>query len=195
VQEDVMAESGRSGSKRPVGKRTGGAAAKPAAKAQRGVDAEAIARNEKMLHARIPESLDREIKRRAGSLGMSVSTIVRHVLLNTFNLVEDIVLDSTNAALSITGDNGAGPGSSKRKAQARDTSADADDPIIGWQEAVLNLNAVCDRCNAILATGDRAAIAIREQPGPRTILCNDCLAKTLKSAARTKAPRSRGEKS
>jgi hypothetical protein len=132
----------------------------------------ATSRKEKMLHARIPENLDREIKRRAGSLGMSVSTVVRHVLLNTFNLVEDIVTDGTNVALSITGDTPEGGSSTKPRGDAGSSSPEQ---IIGWQEVTLNINAVCDHCNAILATGTRAAIGIREQPGPRTIICTKCL--------------------
>lgn len=131
-------------------------------------DADAASRKEKMLHARIPESLDREIKRRAGSLGMSVSTIVRHVLLNTFNLVEDVVADGTNIALSLTGERSDATAPRRSKGGARDSS---EREIIGWQEAVLNLNAVCDRCNAILAMGTRAAIAIGERSGPRTPTC------------------------
>jgi hypothetical protein len=143
---------------------------------------EAQARKEKMLHARIPENLDREIKRRAGNLGLSGSTVVRHVLLNTFNLVEDIVTDSTGIARSISGDD-ASPADSGRA--PRDGNDPGSNDVIGWQEAILNLNAVCDRCNAILAAGKKAAIGIRETAGPRTIICLECLAKQLKTATRS----------
>src|SRR5512143_3250488 len=61
------------------------------------------ARKERVLHTRVPGALDRHLKQRARSLGMSVSTVVRHVLLNTFGLVEDIVTDGTNVALAIAG--------------------------------------------------------------------------------------------
>ena len=145
---------------------------------------DAVVRNEKMLHARIPESLDREIKRRAGRLGMSVSTIVRHVLLNTFNLVEDIVADSTRVAFSIVGEETDTSGSRIRQ---RSATRSTDDPVIGWQEALLNLNAVCDHCNVILAIGTRAAIGIREQSGPPKVICKKCLAKHLKRAAAASA--------
>jgi RNase P subunit RPR2 len=47
--------------------------------------------------------------------------------------------------------------------------------VLGWQEALLELNAVCDRCNAILARGTRAAIAVTEGAGPRPIRCLACL--------------------
>src|SRR5512147_2084609 len=60
-------------------------------------------RKERVLHTRVPESLDRQLSHKARDLGLSVSTVVRHVLLNTFGLVEDIVTDSTNLALSIAG--------------------------------------------------------------------------------------------
>lgn len=119
------------------------------------------ARKERVLHTRVPESLDRHIKRRARNLGLSVSTVLRHVLLNTFGLVEDIVTDSANIALSITQEEGA------------PTAAD----VLGWQEAVLNVNAVCGQCNAVLRKGDRAAIGVRERPGPRAIICTRCLGK------------------
>lgn len=132
-------------------------------------------RNEHVLHTRVPHSLDRRLKRRARTLGMSVSTVVRHVLLNTFGLVEDIVTDGANVALSLAGEEvmprGRRPGGPDRAEAAGEGAGE----ILGWQEAVLNLNAVCDRCNAVLRRGGRAAIGIREHPGPRAILCRKCL--------------------
>lgn len=55
-------------------------------------------KNERVMHARIPESLDQQHKNKAEGLGMSVSHLVRNVLLNTFELVEDIVSNSANIA-------------------------------------------------------------------------------------------------
>lgn len=134
-------------------------------------------KKDKVLHARIPPSLDREIKRRARGLGMSVSTVVRNVLLHTFDLVEDIVNDSTNLALSIAGDEAKRDGNDGDRHRAvRKPLAPARDEILGWHEAILNLNAVCDRCNAILARGAKAAIGICDGPGERSIICPDCLA-------------------
>jgi hypothetical protein len=124
-------------------------------------------RKERVLHTRIPDSLEREIKHRARRLGMSVSTVVRHVLQHTFGLVDDIVADSTNVALTLAG------GDPPPRAPA--TVDDGEPAIVAWQEAVLNVNAVCERCNAILARGTRAAVAVRERPGPRAMLCLTCL--------------------
>ena len=133
-------------------------------------------RNERVLHTRVPPSLDDELKQRARSLGMSVSTIVRHVLLNTFGLVEDIVTDSANAALSLGGQEPIKPGGrDRRSARQHDDERSDGGEVIGWQEAILNLNAVCMRCNALLRKGSKAAIGVRDRPGPRAILCRKCL--------------------
>ncbi len=145
-------------------------------------------RKERVLHTRVPDSLDRHIKRRARSLGMSASSIVRNVLLTTFGLVEDIVTDSTDIALAATGQE---TPSRRERARAR-TAAGGAAPtaeVLAWQEAVLNVNAVCDRCNGILQKGSRAGIGVREQPGPRAIICPQCLAALSRSADAPKARR------
>ncbi len=59
-------------------------------------------RKNRVLQARIPEQLEAELRDQAGRLGLSVSTIVRNVLLNTFNLVGDIVSDSARVANSLS---------------------------------------------------------------------------------------------
>ena len=133
-------------------------------------------RKERVLHTRVPESLDRHIKTRARGLGLSVSTVVRNVLLNTFGLVEDIVTDSTNIALALSGEEL--PAASVGGRRGREHAADdgqAPSDVVAWQEVVLNINAVCERCNAVLLKGARAAIGVRERPGPRAILCTGCL--------------------
>ena len=127
-------------------------------------------RKQKVLHTRVPESLDRHIKSRARGLGLSVSTVVRHVLLNTFGLVEDIVTDSTNVALAIAGERAVTPGE-----------------IVAWQEVVLNLNAVCEHCNEVLRKGVRAAIAVRSEPGPQAVICPSCLKRIGESVPDTDA--------
>ena len=128
-------------------------------------------RKEKVLQARISPSLDRELKRRARNLGMSVSTVVRNVLLHTFDLVEDIVSDSTNVALSIAGDE------SLKSDGHRGSSSDT--TVLGWQEAILNLNAICDQCNAILPKGSKATIGFQRTHGAYTTRCSECFAQTI----------------
>ena len=136
----------------------------------------AAERKERVLHTRVPDSLDRHIKRRARSLGMSVSTVVRNVLLTTFGLVEDIVVDSTDIARAIAGDETvATRRTSRTSAPPAARSPHEAAEVLAWHEAVLNVNAVCDHCNAVLRRGTRAAVAVSEQPGRRTVICRPCL--------------------
>jgi hypothetical protein len=147
-------------------------------------------RKERVLHTRVPESLDRHLKSRARGLGLSVSTVVRNVLLNTFGLVEDIVNDSTNIALALSGEDPA-PGGRRRGRDVVDDETSATGEVVAWQEAVLNVNAVCEQCNDVLRKGSRAGIGVRERPGPRVLLCTSCLDGIAASASPPKRRRKR----
>lgn len=130
---------------------------------------------DRVLQARIPEQLDEELRDRAEELGLSVSTIVRNVLLHTFDLVEGVVADSSHIARALTGR--PAPSSTTRNVGPQAHAAVPDDvtPVVGWQEAVLNRNGVCEECNVILPMGERAAIGV--PAGARIVmLCLDCLA-------------------
>jgi hypothetical protein len=137
-------------------------------------------RQERVIHTRISERLENELKERAASLGVSVSNLVRNVLDNAFELVEDIVADSARFASSATSGwraakNGIVGGVVAGAASASRAKPAAGDDIIGWQELVMNLNAVCSRCNGILPRGADAAIAIVHGSGDRPIVCLRCL--------------------
>ncbi len=123
-------------------------------------------RKDRVLQARIPSHLDEELRGRAEQLGLSVSTVVRNVLLNTFDLVEGVVADSAEIARVLH----------KRQAQPQrlPRSEDLEDEVLGWQEAVLNRNGVCQQCNTILAKGKRAAIGLPARGEP-PLLCLACL--------------------
>jgi len=129
-------------------------------------------RKERVLHTRVPDSLDRHLKRRARNLGMSVSTVVRNVLLTTFGLVEDIVHDSADIALAATGHR---TDAGRRRPDTHRAADTAD--VLAWQDAVLNRNAVCEECNAILPKGSHAGIGIADAYGPRAVVCPPCLAR------------------
>jgi hypothetical protein len=118
-------------------------------------------RKERVLHTRVPEKLESELKERAAELGVSVSNLVRNVLTHAFGLVGDVVADGARVARAATGQRPPSP-----------TASD----VIGWQQLVLQKNAVCTNCNDILPRGRDAAIAITEGgSGPRPIVCLRCL--------------------
>lgn len=128
-------------------------------------------RKPRVLQARIPEHLDEELRGRAEQLGLSVSTVVRNVLLNTFNLVEDVVSDSARIARAVQGRT---PATQAPTADGAAPVPVEPEAIIGWQEVTLNRNGVCEHCNTILARGGRAAIGVPVGPRP-AILCLACL--------------------
>ena len=121
---------------------------------------------DRVLQARIPEELDEELRDRAEQLGLSVSSIVRNVLSHTFDLVEGVVTDSAQIARAIQG---------REPLVAPEEDPAAESTVIGWQEAVLNRNGICEQCNAILPIGARAAVGVPTPPRP-VLLCLDCLA-------------------
>ena len=119
-------------------------------------------RKKRVIHTRVPESLDRELREKASTLGVSVSNLVRNVLLNAFGLVGDIVADGAKVAESARSAAPVAPG----------------EPVvavIGWQELMLGVNAVCVTCNEVLTKGRSAAIAVTNGAGPRPVLCLTCL--------------------
>jgi hypothetical protein len=128
-------------------------------------------RKEKVIHTRVSEGLEEEIRERASRLGVSVSNLVRNVLQNTFGLVEDVVADAASLSRSARGEARA----ARAAAPAESAAPAPPGRVLGWQEAVLELNAICVACNAILARGSRAAIAVIEGNGPRPIRCLACL--------------------
>ncbi|MDO8862917.1 hypothetical protein Q6D67_14505 [Haliea sp. E1-2-M8] len=130
-------------------------------------------RKPRVLQARIPEHLDEELRGRAEQLGLSVSTVVRNVLLNTFNLVEDVVSDSARIARAVQGRNPVAQALVTESTLALPAEPGA---IIGWHEATLNRNGVCEDCNTILERGVRAAIGVPTGHRP-ALLCLACLGK------------------
>jgi hypothetical protein len=121
-------------------------------------------RKERVIHTRVPESLEAELRQRAQDLGISVSNLVRNVLGHAFGLVGDVVADSHALARAIT----------QRPKPPPDPEPSLDD-VLGWQQVVLNKNAVCARCNDLLPRGTDAALGIAEATGARIVVCTRCL--------------------
>jgi hypothetical protein len=123
-------------------------------------------KKERVIHTRVPESLETELRKRAQELGMSVSNLVRNVLGHAFGLVGDVVADSHAIARAARGD--------RDKAEAKPAAPDPSD-VLAWQAIVLGKNAVCARCNDLLPRGSDAAIGVAERGEGRVIVCSTCL--------------------
>ena len=138
-------------------------------------------KKERVLHTRISDALDRELRDKAAELGVSVSKLVRNALLSTVDLVENIVVDSARVAENATnlGNQFGRHDSETTEAQPEHSATQeitfAPAQVIGWQELVLNLNAICVQCNAIMPKGTKAAMGLTMSGGSNQVICLACL--------------------
>jgi hypothetical protein len=162
-------------------------------------------RKERVIHTRVPESLEAELRQKAQDLGISVSNLVRNVLGHTFGLVGVVVADGhavARAAREATSRAASAPAPrsepsvptpvplSRAQDPARaDAREAAIDDVLGWQPMVLGKNAVCARCNEILPRGSDAAIGVLESGGSRLVICLVCLEQLRVPSTRSQEPR------
>ena len=137
-------------------------------------DEPGVEKKERVIHTRVPESLEAQLRKRAEDLGITVSNLVRNVLGHAFGLVGGVVADSHAIARAARGEPmkaapaPAPPAPSALSAPAAPASFD---DVLGWQPIVLGKNAVCVRCNAILPRGSDAAVGL----GTQLVACLACL--------------------
>jgi len=112
-------------------------------------------KKERVIHTRVPESLEAELRKRAEGLGISVSNLVRNVLGHAFGLVGDVVADSHAIA---------------RAARGERVRVD----IVAWQPLVMAKLGACARCGTALAKGARAALGVTDDGSPGPIVCTSC---------------------
>ena len=116
---------------------------------------------DRVIHTRVPGSLEAQLRERAEELGMSVSNLVRNVLGNAFGLVNNVVADGHAIARAARGE----------KKSAPTPAPPALEDVLGWQPIVLGKNALCARCNDLLPKGKDAAVGV----GTQLVICPACL--------------------
>jgi hypothetical protein len=160
-------------------------------------------RKERVIHTRVPESLEAELRQKAQDLGISVSNLVRNVLGHAFGLVGVVVADSHAVARAARGEGSskaAGPAPRGEPPAApppprapepprADAGEAAMDDVLGWQPMVLGKNAVCARCNEILPRGSDAALGVPGTGGGRLVICLVCLEQLRAPSAENQEPR------
>jgi hypothetical protein len=112
-------------------------------------------KKERVIHTRVPESLEAELRRRAQDLGISVSNLVRNVLGHAFGLVGDVVADGHAIARAARGE-------IRQK------------EVVAWQEIVVAKETTCARCRNLIAKGERAVMPVHDDGTTGTIECANC---------------------
>ena len=127
-------------------------------------------RKERVIHARIPASLEAEIKRMADKLRIPVSNLVRNILADTVAMVDGVQQNVDETLHSLR----AQLGKLDRKVEKVATPS-ALERVFGWQDLLMNQPANCGRCNAELAVGSRAFFGLTGNPNDRVFCCPDCV--------------------
>lgn len=137
-----------------------------------------VERKERVIHTRVPERLEAQLRKRAEDLGISVSNLVRNVLGHAFGLVGGVVADSHAIARAARGEPSPPPSMSPSSpspppsmSPPPPSPSPSIEDVLGWQPIVLGKNAVCVRCNAILPRGSDAAVGL----GTQLVACLGCL--------------------
>ena len=122
----------------------------------------------RVLHTRIPESLEDAIKTKARRLRIPVSNLVRNALEQAFQLVENVVGDGLEIAEA-----------ARRGAErVREAAARPRAEIYGWQELIVNRDERCRDCGAELDRGEKAYRGLSDLPDAEPVfLCPRCLKK------------------
>ena len=133
-----------------------------------------VEKKERVIHTRVPESLENQLRKRAEDLGISVSNLVRNVLNTTFGLVGGVVADGQAVARVARGGRPVAPQPPAPPAPPAPPGVSIDD-VLGWQPLMLGKNAVCARCNALLPKGSDAATGVTESGDTRFVICKACV--------------------
>ena len=138
-------------------------------------------RKDRLIQTRVPEKLETTLKEEAQRRRTTVSQLIRHLLEDTFLLVDgvvanvdQIVSDSARLAQHVgrRGEPEASPcGEPLPEAEERLAGVQA------WNEVVLNQPVPCTRCGVELPRGCKAYLGLGDDSGaPRAWLCADAVA-------------------
>jgi len=160
-------------------------------------------RKDRLIQTRVPRDLESTLKREAQKRRLSVSHLIRNILEDTFQLVDDVVAnvdeivtesvelarrvaDAVREAVVEPAGNetasGATDGADLDVASAAvaepQPASDDDAPlahVYAWNRVTLNRSASCARCAALLKRGSDGFVGLSDPAsGPRVWLCIGC---------------------
>lgn len=149
----------------------------------------AHARKDRLIQTRVARDLESTLKREAERRRLSVSHLIRNILEDTFQLVDDvvsnvdeIVSDSVELARRVGRDARRMAGAVREVVGEGERTAEpvlrvraSLDAIDAWNPVVMNRAAICCGCGSELTRGSHAFVGLSaEASASRTWLCTSC---------------------
>jgi hypothetical protein len=158
-------------------------------------------RKDRLIQTRVEEDLDETLRAAAKQQRVTVSQLIRNVLHDTFKMIDDVVVNTTNLTESVKRDarriaaSAQGFASEEEAAAAKaarlaapvasspvassalvaSATAEALDSALAWQQVVMGRERPCARCGTPLAKGDQGFLGVLEDPtAPRPFICPGC---------------------
>jgi hypothetical protein len=136
-------------------------------------------RKDRLIQTRVADELEGKLREEARKKRVTVSQLIRNVLEDTFDLVDNVVAEAANFGKTVKRDAQRIASSAKGLARtvAPADAAQALETVEAWQEVVLNREARCARCEKALARGETGFIGLSSDPTLRLWICRSCRAK------------------
>lgn len=115
-------------------------------------------RKDRVLQARVSQSLYKDLVAQASRLRVPVSNLVRNILEDSTRMVENIVDSSLEIAEALSGGGG-----------EEDLSS-----VLGWQPMIANRRLVCSKCRQSIQKDDQAFMSVGAPGGRTIVICDGC---------------------
>lgn len=130
-------------------------ASKPEATQELGPERE---RKDRVLQARVSQSLYKDLVTQARRLRVPVSNLVRNILEDSTRMVENIVDSGLEIADALSGKEG-----------DNDLSS-----VLGWQPMIANQRLVCTKCRKQVQKDGQAFMSVGAPGGRTIVICEEC---------------------
>jgi len=115
-------------------------------------------RKDRVLQARVSQSLYKDLVDQARRLRVPVSNLVRNILEDSTRMVENLVDSSLEIADVLSG-----------KTTEEDLSS-----VLGWQPMTANRRLVCSKCREQIQKDNQALVSVGAPGGRTFVICEDC---------------------
>jgi len=127
-------------------------------------------RKDRLIQTRVADELDATLREEAKKRRLTVSQLIRNVLEDTFELVDDVVAETAKLAQTVRRD----------ALRIRDSAqglarSSALEKVESWHSMLLTASTRCARCKEQIGRGQPAMMGISSDPSVRPVwLCMSC---------------------